>query len=88
MPVIGIDLGTTNSLASVMTPDGAVIIPNSFGERLTPSIVSVLANGEILTGKLAAERRFTDPANTASVFKRSMGTKKEYRLGRAPDANT
>ena len=81
MPIIGIDLGTTNSLAAVMGPDGAVIIPNSFGENLTPSIISVLPDGEILTGKIAAERRFTDPAATASVFKRSMGTKKEYRLG-------
>jgi len=81
MPIIGIDLGTTNSLAAVMRPDGAVIIPNSFGEHLTPSIISVLPDGEILTGKLAGERRFTDPKNTASVFKRSMGTKKEYKLG-------
>ena len=81
MPIIGIDLGTTNSLASVMTPEGAIVIPNSFGEYLTPSIVSVMPDGEILTGKLAGERRFTDPKNTASVFKRSMGTKKEYRLG-------
>jgi len=81
MPIIGIDLGTTNSLVAVMERDGAVIIPNSFGEHLTPSIVSVMPDGEALTGKLAAERRFTDPANTASVFKRSMGAKKEYSLG-------
>ena len=81
MPIIGIDLGTTNSLAAVMRPEGAIIVPNSFGEHLTPSVVSVLPDGEVLTGKLAAERRFTDPSNTASVFKRSMGTKKEYKLG-------
>ena len=81
MPIVGIDFGTTNSLVSVMMPGGPVIIPNSFGEFLTPSIVNVLESGEILTGKLAAERRFTDPKNTASVFKRSMGTKKEYHLG-------
>ncbi|MDR3363964.1 MAG: molecular chaperone HscC [Clostridiales Family XIII bacterium] len=81
MPIIGIDLGTTNSLVSCMTPDGPVVIPNSFGDHLTPSVVSVLADGEILTGKIAAERRFTDPLNTASVFKRGMGTKKEYKLG-------
>ena len=81
MTIIGIDLGTTNSLAGVMTPEGAVVIPNSFGEHLTPSIISVVPGGEVLTGKLAAERRFTDPFNTASVFKRSMGTKKEYKLG-------
>ena len=81
MAIIGIDLGTTNSLAAVMRGEEAVIIPNSFGEPLTPSIVSVPGDGEILTGKIAAERRFTDPGNTASVFKRSMGTKKEYKLG-------
>ena len=81
MAIIGIDLGTTNSLIALMSPAGAVVVPNSFGENLTPSIVSVLPGGEILTGKLAAERRFTDPVNTASAFKRSMGTKKEYKLG-------
>ena len=81
MAIIGIDLGTTNSLVALMSQDGAVIVPNSFGEHLTPSIVSVPTDGEILTGKLAAERRFTDPVNTASAFKRSMGTKKEYKLG-------
>ena len=86
MAIIGIDLGTTNSLVSVMTEEGAVIIPNSFGERLTPSIVSVMPDGEILTGKLAGERRFTDPLNTATVFKRSMGAKKEYKFNVKPEA--
>jgi len=63
-----------------MGATGAVIVPNSFGEHLTPSIVSVMPDGEILTGKIAGERRFTNPESTATVFKRSMGTKKEYRL--------
>ncbi|MDR3304649.1 MAG: molecular chaperone HscC [Clostridiales Family XIII bacterium] len=81
MPIIGIDLGTTNSLAAYFTPEGPKIIPNSFGEHLTPSVVSVGDDGEILTGKIAAERRFTSPQKTASVFKRYMGTKKEYKLG-------
>ena len=80
MAIIGIDLGTTNSLAAVYTTDGPVIIPNSFGDHLTPSIVSVADDGEILTGKIALERRFTAPTATASVFKRHMGTKKEYKL--------
>ncbi|MDR1815077.1 MAG: molecular chaperone HscC [Clostridiales Family XIII bacterium] len=85
MPIIGIDLGTTNSLAAVFRDGAPVIIPNSFGEHLTPSVVSVArtADGgeEILTGKIAAERRFTAPNETASVFKRNMGAKKEYKLG-------
>jgi molecular chaperone HscC len=81
MPIIGIDLGTTNSLAAYFTPEGPQTIPNSFGERLTPSVVSVGPDGEILTGKIAAERRFTAPRDTASVFKRNMGTKKDYMLG-------
>jgi molecular chaperone HscC len=81
MPIIGIDLGTTNSLAAYFTKDGPKIIPNSFGEHLTPSIVSVGEDGEIYTGKIAAERRLTSPETTAAVFKRSMGTKKEYKLG-------
>ncbi|GHU50795.1 molecular chaperone HscC [Clostridia bacterium] len=81
MPIIGIDLGTTNSLAAYFTSDGPIIIPNSFGENLTPSVVSVGEDGEIYVGKIALERRITQPDRTASVFKRSMGTKKEYRLG-------
>ncbi|MDR1796564.1 MAG: molecular chaperone HscC [Clostridiales Family XIII bacterium] len=81
MPIIGIDLGTTNSLACCVRDGSPVIIPNSFGDHLTPSIVSVDADGQVLTGKIAAERRITDPFNTASVFKRAMGTKREYALG-------
>jgi len=81
MPIIGIDLGTTNSLAAYYTPEGPRLIPNSFGERLTPSVVSVSPEGEILTGKIACERRFTSPRDTAQVFKRNMGAKKEYVLG-------
>ncbi|MDR1796639.1 MAG: molecular chaperone HscC [Clostridiales Family XIII bacterium] len=81
MAIIGIDLGTTNSLAAVFQGGSPTIIPNSFGEHLTPSVVSVAEDGEILTGKIAAERRFTAPHRTAAVFKRNMGAKKEYQLG-------
>ena len=81
MPIIGIDLGTTNSVVSYFTEEGPKVIPNSLGDYLTPSVVSVGDDGEIYTGKIAAERRFTNPENTASVFKRSMGTKKEYKIG-------
>ncbi|WP_058486697.1 molecular chaperone HscC [Defluviitalea phaphyphila] len=81
MAIIGIDLGTTNSLVSYWTEDGAKIIPNSLGENLTPSVVSIDENGEVLVGKIAKERQITHPELTASVFKRNMGTKKIYKLG-------
>jgi molecular chaperone HscC len=81
MPIIGIDLGTTNSLAAHFTPAGPEVIPNAFGENLTPSVVSVDADGSIYVGKVARERQITHPENTAAVFKRSMGTKKTYHLG-------
>lgn len=78
---IGIDLGTTNSLISYWTEDGPVIIPNSLGERLTPSVVSIDDNGEVLTGQIAKERQITHPEMSASLFKRNMGAKKTYKLG-------
>jgi molecular chaperone HscC len=81
MPIIGIDLGTTNSLAAYFTSDGPKIIPNSFGEALTPSVVSVSEDGTIYVGKIAKERLLTCPEDTASVFKRSMGSEKTFTLG-------
>ncbi len=77
MATVGIDLGTTNSLVSVWTDEGVKLIPNSFGEFLTPSIVNI-SNGEVTVGKIAQERLITDPENTFKEFKRHMGTKKEY----------
>jgi molecular chaperone HscC len=81
LAVIGIDLGTTNSLASVWQNGKCKLIPNSLGEYLTPSVVSIDENGEILTGKIAKERLISHPDRTASSFKRFMGTKKTYTLG-------
>ncbi|KPV57698.1 2-alkenal reductase [Paenibacillus sp. A3] len=81
MTKIGIDLGTTNSLVAYWTEDGPAMIPNILGERLTPSIVSVDENGEILVGQIAKERLITHPDLTAATFKRYMGTEKTYRLG-------
>lgn len=78
---IGIDLGTTNSLIAYWTEEGPMIIPNSLGEHLTPSVVSIDDNGEILVGKIAKERQITHPELSASVFKRAMGSKKTYKLG-------
>ncbi len=81
MAIVGIDLGTTNSLVSVFKDGESVIIKNAFNETLTPSIVSRDENGEIYVGKIAKERQITNPNDTISLFKRSMGTKKEYKLG-------
>lgn len=81
MTTIGIDLGTTNSLAAYWAEDGPRLIPNAFGKFLTPSVVSVDENDEILVGEIAKERLITHPQVTAAAFKRFMGTKKEYQLG-------
>lgn len=82
MTVIGIDLGTTNSLAAYWTEQGPVLIPNVHGSYLTPSVVSIDENGEILVGQIAKERLVSHSQVTASVFKRYMGTEKTYKLGK------
>jgi molecular chaperone HscC len=81
MTVIGIDLGTSNSLAAFWSEEGPKIIPNVLGGNLTPSIVSIDDNGEILVGEIAKERQISHPHLTASAFKRYMGTAKTYHLG-------
>ena len=80
MAVIGIDLGTTNSLACVCQDGRAVLIPNSLGENLTPSVVSVGENGEICVGAVAKERLISHPEASASSFKRYMGPNKVFTL--------
>ena len=79
--IIGIDLGTTNSLVAYFTEEGPKIIPNRLGRNLTPSVVSVDENGQIFVGETARERMLLYPDTAASVFKRSMGSEKEYKLG-------
>ena len=79
--IIGIDLGTTNSLAAYYTEDGPRIIPNRLGERLTPSAVSIDENDQVYVGKTALERMAVHPDEGASLFKRSMGSRKEFHLG-------
>lgn len=81
MAIIGIDLGTSNSLVTCFIEDECVIIPNAMGEKLTPSVVSVLETGEIIIGSAAKERLITHPHMSAAVFKRHIGTGKKYDLG-------
>ena len=79
--LIGIDLGTTNSLVACFRNGKVEIIPNRLGENLTPSVVSVDSKGTVYVGRSAKERAMLHPLESASVFKRSMGTDREYRLG-------
>lgn len=81
MAVIGIDLGTTNSLAVCYRNGRAEIIKNSLGEISTPSVVSVDENGEILVGKIAKERLISHPEASACEFKRDMGLRRKITLG-------
>ena len=79
--IIGIDLGTTNSLAAYFSEDGPKIIPNRLGKHLTPSIVSVDENEQVFVGETARERGLLYPGTAAQVFKRSMGSAKKFDLG-------
>ncbi|MBO5337618.1 MAG: molecular chaperone HscC [Lachnospiraceae bacterium] len=79
--VIGIDLGTTNSLVTVWENGECKLIPNAFGEYLTPSVVSVDDDGTVYVGKVANERLQSHPERTVAFFKRYMGTGKKYQLG-------
>lgn len=78
--MIGIDLGTTNSLAAYFTEEGPKIIPNRLGNPLTPSVVSMDEEEQIYVGEVARERALLYPESAASVFKRDMGSKKQFKL--------
>ncbi|MBQ8914311.1 MAG: molecular chaperone HscC, partial [Lachnospiraceae bacterium] len=79
--IVGIDLGTTNSLIAYFEGEEAKIIPNRLGENLTPSVISIDEEGTVYGGKTAKERKLTYPEQSADVFKRSMGTNKNFILG-------
>jgi molecular chaperone HscC len=79
--IVGIDLGTTNSLVAVWKDGQSVLIPNSLGDVITPSAVSVGDDGAILVGLAARDRQSTHPKVTATAFKRYMGTQQEVTLG-------
>ena len=71
--VIGIDLGTTNSVVAVMEGGNPTVIPNQEGSRLTPSVVAFTKDGEILVGQVAKRQAITNPENTVFSIKRFMG---------------
>jgi len=79
--IVGIDLGTTNSLIAYYTEDGPKIVPNRLGDRLTPSVVSIDEEENVYVGKTAQERMRLYPESSAAVFKRDMGSDKKYNLG-------
>ena len=71
--IIGIDLGTTNSVVSVIEGSEAKVIANQEGNRLTPSVVAFTDKGEILVGEPAKRQAVTNPKNTIYSIKRFMG---------------
>ena len=73
--MIGIDLGTTNSVMATIEGGEPVVIPNAEGERLTPSVVAMTSTGERLVGRFARRQAVTNPENTVSSIKRFMGRK-------------
>ena len=82
MSIVGIDLGTTNSLIMHFTDDGPELIPNALGDFLTPSAVGLSDKGSVLVGQAAKDRLVTHPELTQARFKRYMGTNWGQKLGR------
>jgi molecular chaperone DnaK len=78
--VIGIDLGTTNSVVAVMEGGNPTVIPNQEGSRLTPSVVAFTKEGEILVGQVAKRQAITNPENTVFSIKRFMGRRADETL--------
>src|SRR5216110_2659398 len=81
--VIGIDLGTTNSVVAVMEGGTPTVIPNQEGSRLTPSVVAFTKDGEILVGQVAKRQAITNPENTVFSIKRFMGRRHDEVLQEA-----
>ena len=83
MICLGIDLGTTNSLAAIFDSDGARLLPNELGEVQTPSVVGLADDQKVvLVGKSAKMRLIRYPGMTVGRFKRQMGTGKQFPLGK------
>jgi molecular chaperone DnaK len=75
--IIGIDLGTTNSVVAVMEGGKPIVIPNAEGARTTPSVVAFSDKGELLVGQVAKRQAITNPENTVFSIKRFMGRRME-----------
>src|SRR6476469_3079791 len=94
--IIGIDLGTTNSVVAVMEGDQPTVIQNAEGSRITPSVVAFSKTGERLVGQVAKRQAVTNPENTIFSIKRFMGRRFDevneemkmvpYRVAAAPNA--
>ncbi|HEU5198484.1 MAG TPA: Hsp70 family protein, partial [Ktedonobacterales bacterium] len=79
--VVGIDLGTTNSVVAIMENGNPVVIPNADGNRTTPSVVAFSKTGERLVGQIARRQAVLNPENTIRSIKRKMGTSERVRAG-------
>ncbi len=77
---VGIDLGTTNSVVSVLEGGDPVVIANAEGSRTTPSVVAFASDGEVLVGEVAKRQAITNPDRTIRSVKRHMGTSKEFKI--------
>ena len=80
--IVGIDLGTTNSLIAVWREGAPQLVANALGSFLTPSVVGLDDSGQVLVGQVARERLQTHPQLTTALFKRYMGSAHEVRLGK------
>ena len=77
---VGIDLGTTNSVVSVLEGGDPVVVPNAEGSRTTPSVVAFSSDGEVLVGEVAKRQAITNPDRTIRSVKRHMGTAKKFKI--------
>ena len=80
--IIGIDLGTTNSLVGYWRDGKSALVPNALGAFLTPSAIFADAAGTILVGQAARDRLVSNPDSAVAAFKRYMGTNREFKLGK------
>ncbi len=78
--IVGIDLGTTHSLVACLNEDGPKLIPNALGETLTPSVIGLDEQGELLVGRIAQEYMVTTPHRCVAMFKRQMGTEWKWSV--------
>ena len=77
---VGIDLGTTNSVVSVLEGGDPVVVPNAEGSRTTPSVVAFSSDGEVLVGEVAKRQAITNPGRTIRSVKRHMGAAKKFKI--------